>query len=87
MSMNNNESVLSRVLSEVRAAQAQDAATTAHNVYTSGVFEDVPVKKFNESGSVLDRVLGEIKTAQSRDGATTSHNTYTSGVFEDTKSE
>lgn len=79
-----SSSVLSRVLGEVRAAQAHDASTTAHNVYTSGVFEDAPAKSCAaEESSVLGRVLGEIKAAQSRDGATTAHNSYTSGVFED----
>jgi len=32
--------VLSRVLGEIQAAQNANSTTTAHNVYTSGVFED-----------------------------------------------
>ena len=79
--MSNQDSVLSRVLSEVRAAEAHAAQTTAHNVYVSGVFEEaapvaVPPK------SVLAKVLDEVRAAESHAAATTAHNTYVSGVFE-----
>ena len=32
--------VLARVLGEIQAAQGSESSTTAHSVYTSGVFED-----------------------------------------------
>jgi hypothetical protein len=72
--------VLSRVLSEIQAAQNTQSATTAHSVYTSGVFEDAPKE---EANPVLSRVLGEIQAAQGSQSSTTAHAVYTSGVFED----
>ena len=32
--------VLIRILEEIKSAQSTESATTAHNVYTSGIFED-----------------------------------------------
>jgi hypothetical protein len=75
--MDPKKSVLSRVLEEVKAAESCDSATTAHNSYTSGVFEKEEGKR-----SVLDRVLAEVKAAEACDSSTTAHNSYTSGVFE-----
>lgn len=75
--MDQNKSVLSRVLDEVKAAESCDSSTTSHNSYTSGVFEKADCKH-----SVLDRVLAEVKAAEASDSSTTSHNSYTSGVFE-----
>jgi hypothetical protein len=34
--------VLARILDEIKSAQASESATTSHNVYTSGIFEDGP---------------------------------------------
>jgi hypothetical protein len=39
--------VLARILQEIKSAQSAESATTSHNVYTSGVFEDAP--KANEA--------------------------------------
>jgi hypothetical protein len=33
--------ILNRILDEIKSAQRSESATTAHNVYTSGIFEDV----------------------------------------------
>jgi len=33
--------ILTRILDEIKSAQSSESATTAHNVYTSGIFEDV----------------------------------------------
>ena len=76
--MEQKKSVLSRVLEEVKAAESCDSSTTAHNSYTSGVFE----AEQGDKNSVLSRVLAEVKAAESSDSSTTSHNSYTSGVFE-----
>jgi hypothetical protein len=76
--------VLARVLEDIKNAQNSHSATTAHNVYTSGVFEDVANK---EANPVLARVLEDIKNAQNSHSATTAHNVYTSGVFEDVAPE
>ena len=35
-----NNPVLTRILEEIKNAGASESVTTAHNVYTSGVFED-----------------------------------------------
>jgi hypothetical protein len=35
-----NNPVLTRILEEIKSAKSSDSVTTAHNVYTSGVFED-----------------------------------------------
>lgn len=75
--MAQNKSVLSRILDEVKAAEVCDSSTTAHNSYTSGVFE-----KEEKGDSVLKRVLDEVKAAEVCDSSTTAHNSYTSGVFE-----
>ena len=75
--MESTNPILSRVLGEIKDAQGAQSATTAHSVYTSGVFED------GESNPILSRVLGEIKDAQGAQSATTAHSVYTSGVFED----
>lgn len=72
--------VLARVLGEIQAAQGSQSSTTAHAVYTSGVFEDTPKE---EANPVLSRVLGEIQAAQGSESSTTAHSVYTSGVFED----
>jgi hypothetical protein len=73
--------VLARILGEIKDAQGAQSATTAHNVYTAGVFED------GETNPILSRGLGEIKDAQGAQSATTAHNVYTSGVFEDGESK
>jgi hypothetical protein len=39
-SNNSTNPVLARVLGEIQAAQGSQSSTTAHAVYTSGVFED-----------------------------------------------
>jgi len=77
MTQNHENSVLSRVLNEVKAAESNDSMTTSHMSYTSGVFETDKPK-----ASVLSRVLAEVKDAESNDSMTTSHSSYTSGVFE-----
>ncbi len=80
--MNDENNVLSRILAEVKAAECCDSSTTAHNSYTSGVFEDEK-KEERKSDDVLARVLAEVRNAESNDSSTTAHNSYTSGVFED----
>jgi hypothetical protein len=70
--------ILNRLLSEIKSAETADSATTGHNMYTSGVFEDG-----ENCETVLGRVLAEVKSAETADSATTGHNMYTSGVFED----
>ena len=80
--MNEQNTVLARILEEVKAAECCDSSTTAHNSYTSGVFEDES-KSVKKSDDVLARVLSEVRAAEMNDSSTTAHNSYTSGVFED----
>lgn len=79
-----NNPVLARVLRDIKNAQNSNSATTAHNVYVSGVFEDCADEKANP---ILARVLKDIKNAHNPNSATTAHNTYVSGVFEDSAPE
>lgn len=72
--------ILTRILDDIKAAQSSRSATTAHNVYTSGVFEEAPKE---ENNPILSRVLSEIQAAQHSQSSTTAHNVYTSGIFED----
>ncbi|MSR41673.1 MAG: hypothetical protein EXS10_07200 [Phycisphaerales bacterium] len=77
-----DKTVLARILEEVKAAECCDSSTTAHNSYTSGVFEDEN-KTAKKPDDVLARVLAEVRAAELNDSSTTAHNSYTSGVFED----
>ena len=71
-----SNSILERVLSEVRNADTT-SVTTRHAVYTSGLITD-------ESSPVLDRVLSEIRNADAT-SVTTRHAVYTSGLITDEK--
>jgi hypothetical protein len=72
--MEKSNSVLDRVLNEVKNSQNAEANTTSHSSYVSGVFED---------NAVLNRVLSEVKNSENMEANTTSHSSYVSGVFED----
>ena len=76
------DQVLDRVMEEVRRAEmgVQEAATTAHMTYVSGVFE--PAQDLATTNRVLDRVLAEIRESGASEADTTAHSSYVSGVFE-----
>ena len=59
--MEKSNSVLDRVLNEVKNSQNAEANTTSHSSYVSGVFED---------NAVLSRVLSEVKNSENMEANT-----------------